>query len=447
MSTGSACYRPAVGENTRDAGLVRAVGPWALAASIVNVVVGAGIFAAPAALAASIGPYAPFAFLFCAIAIGAVAICFAEGGSRVPTSGGAYGYIETAFGPLAGYVSGSMLWFSDLLACGGIAAALGDVVSSLVAPEWQAVTRTGVVIVSVGSIALVNVCGVAHGARLVTVAALVKLVPLVVFVLVGAAFVDGANFSNMLPSANTDIGHALILALFTFTGLETALCASGEVRDPSRTIPRAIALAMISLAVIYIGVQIVAQGVLGGALATSTAPLADAMARVNPGLRALMLAGAAISMLGWLGSDILGTPRVLFAFARDGLMPRVLGRVHPRTRSPYVAILAYATAAVVLALTGTFAELAVLSTLLVTVTYIGGCAAAVVLARRGVALAGTPLNFRWLPLAAVVGIGSSIALIVLAARMEILGLFATIAVAATIYLVQTRALAARQTST
>ena len=189
-----------MGESKRDAGLVRAVGPWALAASIVNVVVGAGIFAAPASLAASIGPYAPLAFLVCAIAVGSIAICFAEGGSRVPTSGGAYGCIETAFGPLAGYVAGSMLWFSDLLACGGIAAALGDVASSLVAPQWQTATRTAVVVLSIGSIAFVNVLGVAHGARLVTLAAIVKLVPLVVFVLVGAAFVDGANFSNVLPA-------------------------------------------------------------------------------------------------------------------------------------------------------------------------------------------------------------------------------------------------------
>ena len=433
-----------MGESTRDAGLVRAVGPWALAAGIVNMVVGAGIFAVPASLAASVGPYAPLAFLVCAIAVGAIAICFAEAGSRVPTSGGAYGYIETAFGPLAGYVAGSMLWFSDLLACGGIAAALGDVASSLALPEWRLATRAAVVIGAVGSIAFVNVAGVAHGARLVTIAAVVKLVPLALFIVAGAAFVDGASFGHALPAANEDFGRALILALFTFTGMETALCASGEVRDPARTIPRAIAIAMLSLTVIYIGVQIVAQGVLGPALATSTAPLADAMAKVHPALRGVMVAGAAISMLGWLGSDILGTPRVLFAFARDGLMPRVLGRVHPSTRAPHVAILSYATVAIVLALTGTFAELAVLSTLLVTVPYVGGCAAAVVLARRGVALAGTPLNFRWLGLAAVVGIGSSAALIVLAARMEILGLFATIAVAAAIYLVQTRATLARE---
>src|ERR1700680_2245665 len=91
---------PVVRENQRDIGLVRAVGPWAFAASIVSMIVGAGIFAVPAALAACIGPYAPLAFLACGFAVGAVAICFAEGGSRVPTSGGVYGVIEAAFGSL-----------------------------------------------------------------------------------------------------------------------------------------------------------------------------------------------------------------------------------------------------------------------------------------------------------------------------------------------------------
>ena len=114
---------PRVSENQRDVGLVRAVGPFGLAASIITLTIGAGIFAVPGALAACIGVYAPLAFLVCGVAIGAVAICFAEGGSRMPTSGGAYGYVADAFGPLTGYVVGTLLWISDLLAAGGVAAA------------------------------------------------------------------------------------------------------------------------------------------------------------------------------------------------------------------------------------------------------------------------------------------------------------------------------------
>ena len=172
-------------------------------------------------------------------------------------------------------------------------------------------------------------------------------------------------------------------------------------------------------------------------------PLADAMARINPTLRLLMLAGAGLSMFGWIGSDILGTPRMLFAFARDGLLPRALGRVHPRTHAPHIAILCYAALTAGLALSGTFAELAVLSTLATAVFYIGGCAGAWRLARRGVAVAGAPLNFRWLGVAAAIGIGSMLLLIALASRAEIVGLLVVTGGSAVIYLLQTRGTQAR----
>ncbi len=436
---------PSVGTpSQRDVGLVRAIGPWALSASIVNVVVGAGIFAVPAALAANIGPYAPVAFLVCAVAIGSVAICFAEGGSRIPTSGGAYGYVDAAFGPLAGYIAGTLLWFSNALACGSIAAALGDVSSSLLPYSLRSAAHAAVIVAVVGGIALVNLGGVAHGARFVTVLTGLKLIPLAVFVLVGIGAVHRSNFVTDAPMGTESLGRALILALFTFTGMETPLSASGEVREPTRNIPRALAFSLASVAALYILIQVIAQGILGPALAHSDAPLADAMAQVSPLLRLLMLAGAATSMFGWIGSDILGTPRMLFAFARDGLLPRALGRLRPNTQVPGVAILCYATLAAGLALTGTFAELAVLSTLGTAVLYIAGCAAAWRLARRGVAFAGPPLNFRWLGPAAVTGICSMLVLIALATHVEMMGLLAVLSASALVYVLQARFKRARQ---
>ncbi len=139
-----------VRENQRDIGLVRAVGPWAFAASIVSMIVGAGIFAVPAALAACVGPYAPLTFLACGFAVGAVAICFAEGGSRVPTSGGVYGVIEAAFGPLADYVCGTLLWVCCVLACGAVAAALADVVASLFPQSFMGPVRAAVIVGVIG---------------------------------------------------------------------------------------------------------------------------------------------------------------------------------------------------------------------------------------------------------------------------------------------------------
>ncbi len=417
---------------------MRAVGPWGFAASIINIVIGAGIFAVPGALAACIGPYAPVAFVVCAVAIGSVAICFAEGGSRLPTSGGAYGYIEAAFGPLPAYVAGTLLWVGDALACGGIAAALADVAVSVLPARFMAPAHAAVIVGVVGGIALINTGGVALGTRLVNVATVVKLIPLAIFVIAGAYAVHGANFVPTSQPTTAGLGRALILSLFVFTGMETPLAASGEVERPARTIPLALAIGMASVTLLYIAVQVVAQGILGSALANSTVPLADAMARISPSLRLLMLAGAALSMFGWMGSDILGTPRVLFAFGRDGLLPRVLGRVHPRSHAPHIAILCYAVLAIALALSGTFAELAVLSTLASAGLYIGGCLAAWQLARRGVAVAGQPLNFRWLGGAMVIGVGSMLILICLASREEVLGLFVVVILSALIYVVQRR---------
>ena len=396
---------------SRDDGLVRKVGPWGLAASVIGIVVGAGIFTVPAALAAAVGTYAPLAFLACGLIIGAVAICFAEGGSRIPTSGGAYGYIAAAFGPLAGVVAGGLLLVGDVLACGGVTAALADLCAGLAPQALESTVHTVASVVVIGCVTLINISGVARAARFVSVTTALKLIPLGIFIVVGCTEIGRPHFIQAAQPATHGVGRALILALFAFIGMESPLTASGEVAEPSRNIPLALGVAMASVTLIYIAVQVIAQGILGAQLAHSSAPLADAMAHVSPLLRTVMLAGAAISMFGWISSDILGSPRMLFAFARDGLLFRVLGRVHPRTRAPYVAIAVYAAVALGLALAGTFTELAVLAAISTAALYAGGCAAAWVLARRGVATAGTPLNFRWLGVAAVVGVAGMTALI------------------------------------
>ncbi|HEY3785936.1 MAG TPA: amino acid permease [Steroidobacteraceae bacterium] len=430
-------------ENQRDSGLLRSVGPLAFAASIFNAIIGAGIFVVPAALSASMGPYAPLAFVVCTVAIGSAALCLAEGGSRVPTSGGIYGYIEVAFGPLVGYVAGTTLWFGNILACGGVAAALGDLLASQVPIQYATVAHAASIVGLVGAIALVNVAGASKGARLASVATLLKLVPLLIFIAAGIVALHGSSFAVSAPPTLENLDRGILLALFAFTGMEVTLSASGEVAQPARAIPRALALSIGAVALLYICIQVIAQGILGPALANSPTPLADAMARVSPVLRWLMLVTASVSMVGWLSSDFLGSPRMLFAFGRDGLLPGVLGRVHERTRTPYVAILAYATLATVFALTGTFAKLAVLATLASALLYGCGSAAAWVLARRGVAQAGPPLNSRWLTPAAIIAVGSMLAMIGLAARSEILGMLALIAISALVYAFSARWAVAR----
>ncbi len=425
-------------ETHLDQGLIRVVTSFGLAAGIINSVVGSGIFIVPAVLAASAGVYAPLAFVLCAVGICSVAICFAEGGSRIPTSGGAYGYIEVAFGPLAGYVGATLLWFGSVLSCAAITSAFSDMMVRLIPPALVKPATPAVVAGVIGGIALINISGARRGARLIQAVTILKLLPLAVFIIAGAGAIHSSNYVQTGGPSLEGFGRALILALFAFMGMEVPLAASGEVAQPARTIPRALAAALLPIVLLYIAIQLIVQGILGVPLAHSAAPLADAMAGINPALRLLMLAGAAVAMFGWIGSDLLGAPRVLFALARAGTLPRALTRVHPRYRTPHIAILCYASITSGLAMSGTFAELAVLGALATAALYVLGCAAAWRLSRRAVALAGVPLKFKRLGPAVVIGIGSMLIPIALADRAEMIGLLGVLALSACVHLIQTR---------
>jgi APA family basic amino acid/polyamine antiporter len=367
-------------------------------------------------------------------------LCFAEASRRVPTSGGSYGYVEAAFGPLSGFVAGVLLWVSSVLACGGIMAALSAGATAALPVLGEPLPRAILIIVVMGGITWINVVGVAPAARFITAITLVKLVPLGLFVVVGGF----ALLSLDMPQASAiapveGFGRAMILALFAFCGMETPLAASGEVKDPQRAIPRALFLSMGFVVALYIAVQLVAQGLLGTRLGASESPLADAITVVSPALGVVLLVGASLSRLGWIASDVLGAPRVLFAFARDRLLPAWLGAVHPRARTPHVAIAAHSALAALLAISGTFEQLAVLSTLATCGLYFLSCGAAWKLGRSQVAIFGAPTAFKALPVAALLGMGSMVALVLFAEWKEIAGLIGVI-VASVLFFYANRAL-------
>ncbi|QJU58834.1 amino acid permease [Sphingomonas sp. AP4-R1] len=402
------------------------MGTWALAASIVNGVVGGGIFTLPRSMAASAGPYTMLVYLGCALAMGAVVICFAEAGSRVPTSGGAYGTVEAAFGRRWAFLCGIYIWLASVLACGGIAAAFCDGIGTLTPALAGPGARIVLLLLMFGGIMTVNLLGVGLAARIIASGTVIKLIPLGLFLVVGTVAILGGHRPPESHAAPTPLdlasfGAAVQLALFAFCGMETPLAASGEVADPARTVPKATMLAMVFVPFLYIAIQLVAQGLLGPALAGSAEPLADAMGAVNPTLGLVLLFGAALSRLVWIGSDIFGAPRVLFAFGRDGLLPAVFGRVHPTWQTPYVAILFHTVLAFLLAATGTFEGLAILSTLATAGIYFLACAAALSLRRRDVAIGGRPLTFRILAPAAWVGMAAMVLLVAIGKMGDILG--------------------------
>lgn len=380
--------------SSSDSSLRRSIGAFALAASIVNVTIGGGIFRLPADMAATLGATAPVAYLLCAVAMSLIVLCMAEAGSRVSMTGGPYAYVQVAFGPFAGFLAGFLLWMLLTFVMAAVATVLVGNLGTLV-PALAPRAVSAVVLVAIYALfAAINIFGVERGARVNTALTIAKLLPLVLLIAGGMFAIDPGNLAIVNPPDMPTLARSSILLIFAFAGIEAALVPGGEVKDPARTVPRAIFVAMIAITAVYAALQFVAQGVLGPALATSkAAPLAEAAGVALGGwARHVLLVGAVISMLGHAGAMILATPRMLFAFARDGMLPPVLTRVHPVHRSPFIAILVQCALVLALAISSTFERLAILASLSTLVLYGTCCLATWQLRRHDVRAGGTPFR-------------------------------------------------------
>lgn len=420
-------------------GLVRAVGTLGLAAGVVNVTVGGGIFRLPREVAESLGAAAPLAFLVCAAVMAMIGLSLAQAGSRVATTGGPYTYVERAFGPFAGFMTGVMTWLIGVTAI----AAIGDVFIANVAavlPVLATPTGRAAGLVAVFTfLTAVNVLGVRHGARLSTVTTIAKLLPLVVLVVFGAFAIDPANLAVTEAPAASTVARTSIVLLFAFTGVEYAIVPGGELRDPARTVPRGLLLGLGGVTVLYLSIQLVAQGVLGPALAHSTTPLADAAGiALGPWGRTLLLVGVVVSTFGYLSGMALASPRTVYAFARDGYLPRALAAVHPTFRTPWVSVIVQLALCCALAILSDFGPLALISNVAALLAYFACAAGAWELRRRGVQEEGTtPFS---MPGGALIPVLSCIAIVLLLTSITASEwlVLAEVAAVATVIFVATR---------
>jgi APA family basic amino acid/polyamine antiporter len=373
--------------------LVRAIGVLGLAAGIVNLTIGGGIFRLPADVARQLGAAAPLAYLVCLVAMALVVLCFAEAGSRVDLTGGPYAYVETAFGPFVGFLTGVTFWAQCSLVTAAVsvifALNVGQLVPGLGGARGSAMLLFGLFL----ALSTLHIGGVKQGTTFNTVATVAKLLPLLLLLMVAPFFVETSNLTWAVTPGAAAVSRTSILLVFAFAGVEMALIPSGEVKDVRRTVPIALLVGMTTVAVLYIGLQIVAQGVLGGALAATDTPLAELGGRtLGRQGRAFVLAGAAVSTLGTLSGHVLAVPRALFALSRDGYLPRALASVHQSRRTPHVAIAVQSTIACALALTSTFERLAILATATTLCLYGVCCLAAWELRRRDVRAEGPPMR-------------------------------------------------------
>lgn len=366
--------------NNKDS-LDREISRLGFAAIALNGVIGAGIFALPAVAAARSGNFSPWLFLFCAVLIMSVVLCFSRAASFVTDTGGPIQYAGQAFGPFAGFQTGWLTYIGRLSALAANIKLMVIYAGWFWAPLESGLAHQLAVALMFIILATSNVLGVRRSMAVVFIFSAMKLAPLLLLVIVGLSHVQpGLLIDSGLPEINT-FGETVLVLLYAFVGFESAVVLAGEARDPRRDIPHALTITVLTITVFYFLIQWISISALPG-LASSKTPLADVAAVVlGAGGAALLTFGAVFSIGGNCSASMLSAPRMTYALARMGSLPQWFGRVHPRFHTPVNSIVFYAVIALGLALSGSFVWLAVVSTLARLLAYILSVAALPVLER------------------------------------------------------------------
>ena len=367
--------------------LRRDVSRWEVVGLSLNDVIGSGVYLLPAAAAALLGPASLWAVILAGGAVLLLVLCFAEAGSHFDEPGSAYVYTREAFGDFVGFEVGWMTWLARVASVASLSNGFALALTFLWPGAATGTARVLVITLPLILFMWVNVVGVRHGARLAVGLAITKILPLVFLVVVGLPAVDWSLVFPVPAPDTAGLGEAAILLLFAYAGFENTAAAAGEFKNPKRDVPFALVTMLTVVTLLYTLVQLVALGTLPDLAArVDGAPLAESAALVvGAWAGVLMTVGAAISIEGNVGNTMLAGPRYLYALAVDGYGPRGLARVHPRYQTPAWAIVTQGVLAGLLALSGSFVQLAMLSIVARLATYIGTAAAVPVLRRRFVA--------------------------------------------------------------
>lgn len=363
------------GSHMSDEKLVRGLGRFDFTAIVVNTVIGAGIFGLPAKVFAQIGSYSLMAFVACALIVGLIVLCYSEVASRFSATGGPYLYAREAFGPAVGFEVGWLYWVVRVATFAANCNLLVTYLGFFIPGANEGYMRILFVSLVVLIITTVNLVGIRESALLTNVFTVGKLLPLLIFVVIGMFFLQSANFNFDVVPDYTKFSSAVLLLIYAFVGFEAAVVLSGETKNPGKTIPYGLIVGIVIVAVFYIFVQIVSIGTLPG-LATSERPIADAANGFLGSFgAALITVGALISIFGNLNVGVLSSTRMLFAMSEQRDLPAVFEKTHQKFKTPYVAIIATAAVILILTIQASFLTAVAIATITRLVVYATTCLA------------------------------------------------------------------------
>jgi amino acid transporter len=415
--------------------LRRALGKWDLTAIGVNQVIGGAVFSLPAVIAMHLGSWSWVAFAMVALLSMAVALNFAEAGSRFDGTGGPYLYTRTAFGRFFAFEVGWMTWFVRVSSWATVVTVLADALG-FYWPEFRGgMLRGGLISFVILSIMAINLLGIKQSSLALNLLTIGKLTPLAIFIVLGLPHVSlGALRLEGLPPL-AGISAAALPMIFAFGGYEVIPVPAGEARNPKRDVPFAMIMAIVVVGIVMILAHVVALGTLPNLAASGTrTPLADAALLFIGGWGALMMTvGASVSVAGNNVGAALSGSRSMFALAEQGDIPRVFGHIHARFRTPDVAIVTTSLVTLALALLGSFAALAPVSALARLVVYMGTCASVLVLRKQGRA----PFTIPGGPLIPGIALLVCVAILFGATRTQLIAGAYALAAGAVLYLIAT----------
>ena len=363
---------------------------------VVGAIIGADVYVASAFGAKLLGPFSLVVWVVAGVIAIVIALCFAQCAALLPKVGGPYAYAHAAWGGFAGFVVGWSLWLAEWLSLAVFPVAFTNYLMYFTSLSWAA--QVVVKALFVVFLIITNIVGVKAAGRTNDALTLVKLVPLVFFAVVGLLFialntgVAAGNYSPFVPFGFGGFGAALVLIFWAYAGFEISTIPAEEIKNPSKTIPRAIVLGILIVTVFYLVTNVVLFGVMPSAsLAASTAPLAKATNTALLSIPVLALIGAIIvgggALISVAGSDesgMIGTSQLGYALAADGLFPRAFAKIHPKYKTPYLGIMIQAITALVAAIIGSLNLLIATSVFFMAIAYLATSGSIFFLRRKGI---------------------------------------------------------------
>ena len=342
-----------------SARLRRDIGLFGAAFLVLNAMIGAGIFALPGKVAVAAGLLSPWLFLVVGVLFLAVVLTFAELASYYDATGGPVLYATDAFGPVAGFSTGWLIYLARVTAFAANANVMATYLGSLSDSLASTPVRTAIIAIVTIGLTWTNVTGVKDGVRTMGIFTLLKVVPLVLLVLIGLQHVTGATLLPGDPLVIDNLGGTTLLLIYAYVGFETIGVTAGETSNPRRTLPRALVATVLGTGLLYFLIVLVFVSVVSPADYGGATLVDVGRALAGPAGAIAITLAAVFSIGGNLAGSMLAAPRLVFSMAENGMLPSWFAAVHERFATPHHSILATGGLALVLGLSSNFVELAV----------------------------------------------------------------------------------------